>query len=223
MDAVYQLFISSSTVFNKPLKIFRKAVELCRGNAYNNNMEKEVQNRITADIAAFRLPRYAQIPEVGLYLEQVVRYINARLAPLGEPELTGSMVSNYVKQKLVPAPQKKLYTAEHLVRLLFIAVVKSVVPLEGLRLMFSIQEECYPLQTAYDYFCDEFENMLGAAFGIAPAREGLGETRSDAKNLLRNTIVATVNKIYLDRYLKEYQKRREEASDEGETSAQGIE
>ena len=52
-------------------------------------MEKEVQNRITADIAAFRLPRYAQIPEVGLYLEQVVRYINARLAPLGEPELTG--------------------------------------------------------------------------------------------------------------------------------------
>jgi len=24
MDAVYQLFISSSTVFNKPLKIFRK-------------------------------------------------------------------------------------------------------------------------------------------------------------------------------------------------------
>lgn len=93
MDAVYQLFISSSTVFNKPLKIFRKAVELCRGSAYNNNMEKEVQNRITADIAAFRLPRYAQIPEVGLYLEQVVRYINARLAPLGEPELTGSMVS----------------------------------------------------------------------------------------------------------------------------------
>ena len=48
-----------------------------------------MQNRITADIAAFRLPRYAQIPEVGLYLEQVVRYINAQLAPLGEPELTG--------------------------------------------------------------------------------------------------------------------------------------
>ena len=61
------------------------------------------------------------------------------------------------------------YTAEHLARLLFIAVVKPVVPLEGLRLMFSIQEECYPLQTAYDYFCDEFENMLGAAFGVAPA------------------------------------------------------
>lgn len=172
-------------------------------------MKKEVKNRIT-DIADFRLPRYAQIPDVGLYLEQVVRYINARLAPLSEPELTSSMVSNYVKQKLIPAPMKKQYTAEHLARLLFVAVVKPVVPLEGLRLMFGIQEENYTLQTAYDYFCDEFENMLGAAFGIAPALEGLGETKSDAKNLLHSTISATVNKVYLDRYLEEYQKRREQ-------------
>ena len=94
---------------------------------------------MTMDIAGFCLPRYAQIPGVGLYLEQVVRYINAHLAPLGEPELTSSMVSNYVKQGLIPAPVRKLYTAEHLARLLFIAVVKPVVPLEGLRLMFGIQ------------------------------------------------------------------------------------
>ena len=211
MDAVYQLFIIASTVFQKLIELFCKAVELCAESRYNGVMDNNLQSKMAADIAPFRLPRYAQIPDIGLYLEQVVRYINARLAPLGEPELTGSMVSNYVKQKLVPAPQKKLYTAEHLARLLFIAVVKPVVPLEGLRLMFSIQEECYPLQTAYDYFCDEFENMLGAAFGIAPAREGLGETESDAKDLLRSTISATVNKVCLDRYLEEYRKRREQA------------
>ena len=84
-------------------------------------------------------------------------------------------------------------------------------------MMFSIQEYNYNLQTAYDYFCYEFENMLGAAFGIAPARDGLGETRSDAKGLLRNTILATVNKVYLDRYLEDYQKRREKAPDEQQT------
>lgn len=171
----------------------------------------KTESRRTSRPSVCRAMHRSRRSEVGLYLEQVVRYINARLAPLGEPELTGSMVSNYVKQKLVPAPQKKLYTAEHLARLLFIAVVKPVVPLEGLRLMFSIQEECYPLQTAYDYFCDEFENMLGAAFGVAPAVEGLGETESDAKDLLRSTISATVNKVCLDRYLEEYRKRREQA------------
>ena len=162
-------------------------------------------------IDGFRLPRYAQIPNVGLYLEQVVRYVNTHLAPLGEPELTSSMVSNYVKQGLISSPIKKSYTAEHLSRLLFIAVVKPVVPLEGLRMMFSIQGDNYTLPTAYDYFCDEFENMLGAASGVAPAVEGLGETESDAKDLLRSTISATVNKVCLDRYLEEYRKRREQA------------
>ena len=176
-----------------------------------------------ADIESFRLPRYAQIPDVGLYLEQVVRYVNVHLAPLGEPELTSSMVSNYVKQGLIPAPIKKAYTAKHLAQLLFIAVVKPIISLEGLRMMFSIQEDNYTIQTAYDYFCDEFENMLNAAFGIAPAKEGLGETQSDAKDLLRNTILATVNKVYLDRYLEDYQKRREkETTDEQQTLVLGT-
>ena len=60
------------------------------------------------DINGFRLPRYTQIPDVGLYLEQVVRYVNAHLAPLGEPELTSSMVSNYVKQGPDPLSRKKV-------------------------------------------------------------------------------------------------------------------
>ena len=178
------------------------------------------------DIARLRLPRYAQIPDIGLYLEQVVSYVNSFLAPLGEPGLTTSMVSNYVKQRLVPAPRKKLYAADHLARLMFIAVVKPVVPLDGLRLMFDIQGEGCPLPAAYDYFCDEFERMLRATFGVAPAAEGPGgadepadpgapatsgtpfELRADAKTLLRNTILATVSKVYLDRYLSEYRRDR---------------
>ena len=131
-------------------------------------MDNNLQSKMAADIAPFRLPRYAQIPDIGLYLEQV---------------------------------------AEQLARLMFIAAVKPVVPLEGLRLMFGIQEGSYALCTAYDYFCDEFENMLFAAFGVAPAAQGLGETRSAAKDLLRNTVSGIVNKIYLDRYLSDYQDR----------------
>ena len=81
-------------------------------------MDNNLQSKMAADIAPFRLPRYAQIPDIGLYLEQVVRYVNAYLAPLGEPELSPSMVSNYVKPRLITAPQKKVYTAEQLARLM---------------------------------------------------------------------------------------------------------
>ena len=79
-----------------------------------------------------------------------------------------------------------------------------------------IQAENYEIQTAYDYFCDEFENMLGAAFGVAPAMQGIGETESDEKDLLRNTITAVVNKVYLDRYLAFYREAQDAAPSEQE-------
>ena len=34
-------------------------------------MDNNLQSKMAADIAPFRLPRYAQIPDIGLYLEQV--------------------------------------------------------------------------------------------------------------------------------------------------------
>ena len=45
----------------------------------------------------FRMPRYHEIPDVGLYLEQTIKYINSCLAPL-DIAVTASMVSNYVKK-----------------------------------------------------------------------------------------------------------------------------
>ena len=35
-------------------------------------MKKELKNRMREDISGFRLPRYEQIPDVGLYLEQSI-------------------------------------------------------------------------------------------------------------------------------------------------------
>ena len=48
-------------------------------------------------IEGFRLPRYREIPNVGLYLEQVAKYINGYLNVLGYADITPSMISNYVK------------------------------------------------------------------------------------------------------------------------------
>ena len=50
-----------------------------------------MKRRMAESIRGLRLPRYAEIPTVGLYLEQTIKYINSYLAPLGCLELTGSM------------------------------------------------------------------------------------------------------------------------------------
>lgn len=62
---------------------------------------QEIKKKLAEPMKTFRLPRYHELPDVGLYLEQVVRYVN-RYIIMEENELTPSMVSNYVKQKLIP-------------------------------------------------------------------------------------------------------------------------
>ena len=68
-------------------------------------MNEEYRRQLAEYVAEFHLPRYRELPDIGLHLEQVTRYAS-RYVP---SQLTGSMVSNYVKQKLIPGPVKKSY------------------------------------------------------------------------------------------------------------------
>ena len=162
-----------------------------------DNAKEEIKNLIKD----FSLPRYNDIPNVGLYLEQVVKYISEYLEPLGSFSLTASMVSNYVKKGLIGNPVKKQYDREQIAYLFFIAVAKNVLSMEDLRLLFEMQRKVYTAKKAYDYFCNEFENVLQFVFGIKDQLDTIGTDNNDTKTVLRNTIIAVAYKVYLDKYL----------------------
>ena len=144
------------------------------------------------------MPRYRQIPDVGLYLEQTTRYIQQILEPLGMDEVTGSMISNYVKKGLIANPVKKRYSREQIAYLLFILMAKHVLSLEQLRHFIAIQKKTYSTQKAYDYICEELENVLGFVFGQKAELTDVGVEKSWEKQMLRNTIIALAHKIHLD-------------------------
>ena len=152
-------------------------------------------------IADFRLPRYEEIPNVGLYLEQTAKYITEYLSPLQDGAITGSMISNYVKKGLVANPVKKQYGRDQIAYLIFIAVAKSVLSMEDIRLLFifGLQNKAYTQQKAYDYFCDELHNVLFYVFGKKELLDTVGETNTDEKQLLRTTIIAVAHKVYLNK------------------------
>ena len=130
----------------------------------DNNMKSETKLQISQSIENFRLPRYSEIPNVGLYLEQAAKYVCEYLEPLGEYSLTPSMISNYVKKGLIANPVKKQYGREQIAYLFFIAVAKSVLSLDALTGFIRLQQQTYGLPKAYDYFCEEFENLLQFSF-----------------------------------------------------------
>lgn len=95
----------------------------------------EQNEQLMNTVRDIHLPRYWEIPTVGLYLEQVTRYVNAYLKKLGCPTITASMVSNYVKQKTIPGPVKKAYGPASIANLMYVALVKNVLSMEDIRLL----------------------------------------------------------------------------------------
>ena len=160
-------------------------------------MNEEYRRQLAEYVAEFHLPRYRELPDIGLHLEQVTRYAS-RYVP---SQLTGSMVSNYVKQKLIPGPVKKSYYQESIAYLIFLSYIKAVMPLEDIRLMMEVQKSSYELQVAYDCFCDELENLLQYVCGLRETPAVVGSTRSQEKELLRTALLSITYKIYLDQYL----------------------
>ena len=160
-------------------------------------MNNEMKLALAEPIKTFRLPRYAELPNVGLYLEQTSAYINRCLAPLGYVEVTGSMIRNYVKMGLVNNPAKKQYYADQLAHLIAITILKKVLPLEHIQEMFERQRRVYTDQVAYDYFCMELENILYFRFGVKDTVEDVGETDTYTKEMLRSAVVAVSYVIHL--------------------------
>lgn len=163
---------------------------------------QEMKETIAQSIGNFRLPRYNEIPTVGLYLEQTTKFISEFLDPLQEGIITGSMVSNYVKKGLVSSPVKKQYSRDQIAYLIFIAVTKSVMSLDALTNFIQFQQQTYSVQKAYDYFAAEFENLLLYTFELKDTMDTFGEYSSDGKRLLYSCIVAVTQKVYLEKCLE---------------------
>ena len=152
-------------------------------------------------IRNFRLPRYREIPNVGLYLEQTNKYLAAFLEPVLPGSLTPSMISNYVKKGLIDSPVKKQYGREQIAYLFFIAMAKNVLSLDALRGFILLQKQTYGLEKAYDYFVEEFENLLFFSFELKDSIEKVGEENTDEKRLLHSCIAAVTQIIYLEKNL----------------------
>ena len=91
--------------------------------------------------AKFSFPKWEEIPNIDLYLDQILLYVNQVCAPMfskKEKVLTASMVNNYVKHGYLAKPDKKKYQRQQIARLIAITTLKSV---------FSIQEIAQTLNT----------------------------------------------------------------------------
>lgn len=174
--------------------------------------------------STLHLPRYAELPDIELYMDQVLTYIDDRLRPLfpaDEKLLTSSMVNNYVKQKLIPTPSHKRYGREHVALLIFICLMKRTASMADIQRLFAVQTATHSTARAYDFFCTAAEESLRALFCETTNEHELGEwvignpegfafslqiEHADELSLEHRIVIsaatAIANKIYLEKCLE---------------------
>lgn len=96
-------------------------------------------------------PAWEELPAIPLYMDQVILYLGESLKLFQREEaslLTSSMINNYVKNGLIPHPDKKKYTKEHLAGLMAVCMLKQVLSIQDIKTLLTgweITGETYEL------------------------------------------------------------------------------
>ena len=165
-------------------------------------MSTEIEKVIQDELREFHLPRFRDIPDVGLLLEQTMRLVSSYLGPLGDVKLTSSMISNYVKQSIIARPVKKMYGREQIADLVFIAVAKTVLPLDDIKRILEIKRDGHDPEEAYDFFCEEYERVIQSICDIDSAPVAAQHGEPPLNEMLRLIVTTSAHKIYLEKRIR---------------------
>ncbi len=116
----------------------------------------------------FRIPRWEELPDVDLYLEQIISLIDGSIGKYvnedGKKALTKTMVNNYVKQKIIEAPEKKKYNKLAVASLHVITVLKSVFSINEIAELIKLAIKANDVEISYNRFCETIEDQVRAVF-----------------------------------------------------------
>ena len=109
------------------------------------------------------LPRWDELPEIEIYMDQLVKFIDKYTGELQldhTKDLTPSMINNYVKLKLVPKPVKKKYGKNHLARIIVITILKQSFEIPAIKSGIEFQTDSTNSVDAYNFFCEHLETTI---------------------------------------------------------------
>lgn len=91
-----------------------------------------------------KAPAWEELPGIPLYMDQVIFYLKDSLRFFERDSetslLTSSMINNYVKNDVLPHPEKKKYGKEHLSGLMAVCMLKQVLSLQDIKTLLDGQE-----------------------------------------------------------------------------------
>ncbi|HFI0480854.1 TPA: DUF1836 domain-containing protein [Streptococcus suis] len=107
------------------------------------------------------IPYWHELPDLDLYLDQVLLYVNQTTNSselLEQKSLTASMINNYVKHKQLEKPVKKKYQKQQVARLIALTILKNVFSIQEISQTLQLLLQSSNSETLYNHFVDCMRN-----------------------------------------------------------------
>ena len=107
-----------------------------------------------------RLPCWDELPALDLYMDQVIILLSQYLSfiPLDEEGgriVTSGVINSYVRQRIIPPPQKKKYTRTHMAYLIMICILKQSLTMPCIQKILPCGLEGQELAAVYNNFAEK--------------------------------------------------------------------
>ncbi len=121
-------------------------------------------------IVKHKLPYWDELPEIDLYMDQVIvlmeKYLSFNKTDEDSKIITNSMINNYVKLGMMPAPIKKKYSREHIAYLIIICTLKQALPISVIKDLIEMRVKRTSIEETLNFFSDLYDSVFNTIIAI---------------------------------------------------------
>lgn len=153
-------------------------------------------------ISEFHIPRWEELPNIDLYLDQTVtileNYLQNYIGNEEEKIITKTMINNYVKHGVLEPPEKKKYNKQHIATLFVICILKQIYSMNDIKQLIQEALKVSPSKKiAYNTFCSSLEKAIKLTF---EGKEYIdNDPMTEELFLLKNVVLSFSNKLYVEK------------------------
>lgn len=130
-------------------------------------------NHILKEFSELDYVHPEDIPNIDLYVDQVTTFIESQLESVkrndDEKILTKTMINNYTKSHVLPSPEKKKYSKDHVLTLILIYYLKSFLSIKDIQtLLQPVTDKYFGTESTLSFY-DLYEELVALGTGQAKA------------------------------------------------------
>ena len=135
-----------------------------------DNTKKRL-NKILHQLAEIDYVHPEDIPNIDLYMDQVLTFLDQELGTVRvateDKAMTKTMINNYTKNQILPPPEKKKYSRDHMLNLVFIYYLKNFLSMKDIKsILDPINEKYFGGEEGLDFY-DIYTSMVGYEHKVA--------------------------------------------------------